>query len=304
MSSYRYLVTNGRGAVGLELHLSSRTRPYAQTVAAWRLIRVHARVIAPTFSPRARCGHRTNKQRRHVRDRRIQRRRARHRPQNLGGAHAPPPRASRRSRRHGGCRQETSRRRRQAPRVPQVRERLRRSAPGRRSRRRPPRSRRSPSPRLRARTAANARVARRAPRVRVPPRRSETAHPPLRPLPPSAPSPRVPSSSSAHPPAVRSSAPVVLPLTPTPPSLPLLSTRAQRRRFQQQPRPRRGAPPHGDGRPAQVRLRRRRPPRTTATTATTGGSPAVRAAPVPRGSSSCSSPARGRSGSTAAPAAA
>ena len=33
MSLYRYLVTNGPGAVGLKLHLSSRTRPYAQTVA-------------------------------------------------------------------------------------------------------------------------------------------------------------------------------------------------------------------------------------------------------------------------------
>ena len=32
MSLDGYLVTNGPGAVGLELHLSSRTRPYAQTV--------------------------------------------------------------------------------------------------------------------------------------------------------------------------------------------------------------------------------------------------------------------------------
>ena len=261
-------------------------------------------MIAPTFSPRARCGHRTNKQRRHVRDRRIQRRRARHRPQNLGGAHAPPPRASRRSRRHGGCRQETSRRRRQAPRVPQVRERLRRSAP-RSAIATTPASIPTVSPTPASGLGRRRTLAWRGARRALGFLRDDPRHPipPLRPLPPSAPSPRVPSSSSAHPPAVRSSAPVVLPLTPTPPSLPLLSTRA-RRRFQQQPRPRRGAPPHGDGRPAQVRLRRRRPPRTTATTATTGGSPAVRAAPVPRGSSSCSSPARGRSGSTAAPAAA
>jgi hypothetical protein len=129
MLSYGYLVTIGPEAVGLELHLLSRTVRMRKRSRFRRLIRVHARVTAPTFSPRARCEHRTNKQRRNVRDRRIQRRRARHRPQNLGGAHAPPPRASRRSRRHGGCRQETSRRRRQAPRVPQVRERLRRSAP-------------------------------------------------------------------------------------------------------------------------------------------------------------------------------
>jgi hypothetical protein len=204
MSSYRYLVTNGPGAIGLELHLSSRTRPDAQTVTLPGDLSASTREWLPPHSRRAPAAdtERTNSDAMSVivasnvavrgtalRTSAAPTRRHRARvvaPVGMAGAGKKPRDDDDKPRGFPRCASAFG----EAP-------------PGRRSRRRPPRSRRSPSPRLRARTAANARVARRAPRVRVPPRRSETSHPPLRPLPPSAPSPRVPSSSSAHPPAVR-----------------------------------------------------------------------------------------------------